>query len=409
MRMARRRLLNLEPPQDEEERGSGAQPPSPHSTLSTETSPVCDAPGPFVGPFSAQDLVKCRCCHSFVQHTAVASKGLHVAGSSCAGGEKDAEVRGIGAIVASDASAGPLSGGPGGRVICVACSERQHLEQQHERYVGQQRQRGWIWQDVATPQGADGEGAAAGTCRGGWWKKIIPFQKRARGVEDDKELGEADAGDVAYEMDELGVEGAEGAEVAEAGGGGAGHGDGLLSLVPPKGGDGKQAPDLSWIGKHIFDAHGEQCCEICFSAHPETLDAQGNLLPPEDRNEMVFCSRCDILVHQACYGGEIANGLPEGDWICQACKAGLEQVECVLCPVPHGPVKRTDGSQPFPELSVHFFFVKFFYKKFPSLLSVFLSCFAFSVPVLFLNIQTKTCENRWAVGAHRLHALCSRD
>jgi hypothetical protein len=291
----------------------------------------------------------------------------------------------------------------------VACSERQHLEQQHERYVGQQRQRGWIWQDVATPQGADGEGAAAGTCRGGWWKKIIPFQKRARGVEDDKELGEADAGDVAYEMDEVGVEGAEGAEVAEAGGGGAGHGDGLLSLVPPKGGDGKQAPDLSWIGKHIFDAHGEQCCEICFSAHPETLDAQGNLLPPEDRNEMVFCSRCDILVHQACYGGEIANGLPEGDWICQACKAGLEQVECVLCPVPHGPVKRTDGSQPFPELSVHFFFVKFFYKKFPSLLSVFLSCFAFSVPVLFLNIQTKTCENRWAVGAHRLHALCSRD
>ena len=46
---------------------------------------------------------------------------------------------------------------------------------------------------------------------------------------------------------------------------------------------------------------------------------------------------------QGCYGGNIRDAVPEGDWLCQACCLNLTQVQCVLCPVPHGPVKPTDG------------------------------------------------------------------
>jgi len=89
-----------------------------------------------------------------------------------------------------------------------------------------------------------------------------------------------------------------------------------------------------------------QCCEICFSPYAELDDAQGNPLALHLRNEMVFCSGCDMLVHQGCYGGSIQEQVPEGDWTCQACLAGCkDRVQCVLCPVPWGPVKPTDDGR----------------------------------------------------------------
>ena len=41
----------------------------------------------------------------------------------------------------------------------------------------------------------------------------------------------------------------------------------------------------------------------------------------EDGNEMVFCDKCNMCVHQACYGILKA---PEGSWLCRTCVLGVQ-------------------------------------------------------------------------------------
>ena len=63
------------------------------------------------------------------------------------------------------------------------------------------------------------------------------------------------------------------------------------------------------------------------------------LLQPdsEDGNEMVFCDKCDICVHQACYG---VQTIPEGSWLCRPCALGIRP-QCILCPKTGGAMKST--------------------------------------------------------------------
>ncbi|PIK41560.1 hypothetical protein BSL78_21587 [Apostichopus japonicus] len=67
------------------------------------------------------------------------------------------------------------------------------------------------------------------------------------------------------------------------------------------------------------------CCAVCRA--PDS----------EDGNEMVFCDKCDICVHQACYG---VIKIPEGSWMCRCCALGL-QPECMLCGKKGGAMKST--------------------------------------------------------------------
>ncbi|XP_071411681.1 protein Jade-1 isoform X2 [Pithys albifrons albifrons] len=57
----------------------------------------------------------------------------------------------------------------------------------------------------------------------------------------------------------------------------------------------------------------------------------------EDGNEMVFCDKCNICVHQACYG---ILKVPEGSWLCRTCALGI-QPKCLLCPKKGGAMKPT--------------------------------------------------------------------
>ncbi|XP_069826070.1 E3 ubiquitin-protein ligase Jade-2 isoform X1 [Dendropsophus ebraccatus] len=66
-------------------------------------------------------------------------------------------------------------------------------------------------------------------------------------------------------------------------------------------------------------------CDVCRS--PEG----------EDGNEMVFCDKCNVCVHQACYG--ILN-VPTGNWLCRSCALGV-QAKCLLCPKRGGALKPT--------------------------------------------------------------------
>ncbi|XP_061431890.1 protein Jade-1-like, partial [Lethenteron reissneri] len=73
-----------------------------------------------------------------------------------------------------------------------------------------------------------------------------------------------------------------------------------------------------------FDA--DVVCDVCRSPHAE------------DGNEMVFCDKCDVCVHQACYG--IAC-VPAGSWLCRVCDRGVAAPRCQLCPRRDGAMKPT--------------------------------------------------------------------
>ncbi|KAG8579183.1 hypothetical protein GDO81_010743 [Engystomops pustulosus] len=66
-------------------------------------------------------------------------------------------------------------------------------------------------------------------------------------------------------------------------------------------------------------------CDVCHS--PEG----------EDGNEMVFCDKCNVCVHQACYG---ILKVPTGNWLCRSCALGV-QAKCLLCPKRGGALKPT--------------------------------------------------------------------
>uniref|UniRef100_A0A2K6FGP2 Jade family PHD finger 2 n=1 Tax=Propithecus coquereli TaxID=379532 RepID=A0A2K6FGP2_PROCO len=66
-------------------------------------------------------------------------------------------------------------------------------------------------------------------------------------------------------------------------------------------------------------------CDVCRS--PEG----------EDGNEMVFCDKCNVCVHQACYG---ILKVPMGSWLCRTCALGV-QPKCLLCPKRGGALKPT--------------------------------------------------------------------
>ncbi|XP_053563716.1 protein Jade-3 [Bombina bombina] len=66
-------------------------------------------------------------------------------------------------------------------------------------------------------------------------------------------------------------------------------------------------------------------CDVCRS--PDS----------EEGNDMVFCDRCNICVHQACYG---ILKVPEGSWLCRTCVLGINP-QCILCPKRGGAMKAT--------------------------------------------------------------------
>eukprot|EP01035_Chromulina_nebulosa_P019221 gene19221-25072_t len=62
-----------------------------------------------------------------------------------------------------------------------------------------------------------------------------------------------------------------------------------------------------------------------------------------DNNEILFCDKCNIPVHQTCYG---VDTIPEGSWFCKVCEANEnpQDLQCQLCDNKGGAYKRTvDG------------------------------------------------------------------
>ncbi|KAK6135203.1 hypothetical protein DH2020_031048 [Rehmannia glutinosa] len=59
-----------------------------------------------------------------------------------------------------------------------------------------------------------------------------------------------------------------------------------------------------------------------------------------DFNKIIICIRCQIAVHQECYGARNVRDFTS--WVCRACETPDIERECCLCPVKGGALKPTD-------------------------------------------------------------------
>ncbi|KAF3336495.1 histone-lysine N-methyltransferase ATX5-like protein [Carex littledalei] len=50
-----------------------------------------------------------------------------------------------------------------------------------------------------------------------------------------------------------------------------------------------------------------------------------------DYNKIIICNRCQVAVHQECYGARDVNDLTS--WVCRACEEPQEKKNCCLCPI----------------------------------------------------------------------------
>ncbi|XP_024992805.1 histone-lysine N-methyltransferase ATX3 isoform X2 [Cynara cardunculus var. scolymus] len=59
-----------------------------------------------------------------------------------------------------------------------------------------------------------------------------------------------------------------------------------------------------------------------------------------DVNKIIICNRCQIAVHQECYGVRDIHDFTS--WVCRACETHEVERECCLCPIKGGALKPTD-------------------------------------------------------------------
>ncbi|CAI9762478.1 unnamed protein product [Fraxinus pennsylvanica] len=59
-----------------------------------------------------------------------------------------------------------------------------------------------------------------------------------------------------------------------------------------------------------------------------------------DYNKIIICNRCQIAVHQECYGARHVRDFTS--WVCRACETPNIERECCLCPVKGGALKPTN-------------------------------------------------------------------
>uniref|UniRef100_A0A1B0BCV9 PHD finger protein 14 n=1 Tax=Glossina palpalis gambiensis TaxID=67801 RepID=A0A1B0BCV9_9MUSC len=69
----------------------------------------------------------------------------------------------------------------------------------------------------------------------------------------------------------------------------------------------------------------------------------------DDSNEIVECDGCSVSVHEGCYGVSDNNSISSTNstcstepWFCEACRAGVSEPTCELCPNKGGIYKETD-------------------------------------------------------------------
>ncbi|KAK6936693.1 PWWP domain [Dillenia turbinata] len=111
------------------------------------------------------------------------------------------------------------------------------------------------------------------------------------------------------------------------------HSNGLLSVNPQKRPSIKVRKQrlLSFLQEKYEPVYAKWTTERC---------AVCRWVEDWDYNKIIICNRCQIAVHQECYGARNVKDFTS--WVCRTCETPEVERECCLCPVKGGALKPTD-------------------------------------------------------------------
>lgn len=111
------------------------------------------------------------------------------------------------------------------------------------------------------------------------------------------------------------------------------HENALVSVKPPKRPSIKERKQklLTFLQETYEPVYAKWTTERC---------AVCRWVEDWDYNKIIICNRCQIAVHQECYGARHVRDFTS--WVCKACETPEVKRECCLCPVKGGALKPTD-------------------------------------------------------------------
>nr|XP_011470230.1 PREDICTED: histone-lysine N-methyltransferase ATX5 [Fragaria vesca subsp. vesca] len=111
------------------------------------------------------------------------------------------------------------------------------------------------------------------------------------------------------------------------------HENALVSVKPPKRPSIKERKQklLTFLQEKYEPVYAKWTTERC---------AVCRWVEDWDYNKIIICNRCQIAVHQECYGARHVRDFTS--WVCKACEKPEFKRECCLCPVKGGALKPTD-------------------------------------------------------------------
>ena len=65
---------------------------------------------------------------------------------------------------------------------------------------------------------------------------------------------------------------------------------------------------MIWVTKNDIDDDIQ--CDAC----------QDDFKDESTGDDLVICEKCNVAVHQSCYGHGMLQQFPQGDWYCERCQ-----------------------------------------------------------------------------------------
>ncbi|KAL3688551.1 hypothetical protein R1sor_014860 [Riccia sorocarpa] len=100
----------------------------------------------------------------------------------------------------------------------------------------------------------------------------------------------------------------------------------------------------NWVPPKVRHEELASCLQVPYEPVLQTWTAERcavcRWVEDYDYNKMIVCNRCQVCVHEECYGVRTSE-ITLGTWVCRACEVPEMERQCCLCPVKGGALKPT--------------------------------------------------------------------